>query len=113
MTGSCTETDTTYAAAGNITKKNGLTYTYPTGAGVARAHAVSSLKNSQGKITASYTYDANGNMTSDDGREFTYIVFDQMTKMTRGTRNTLEFTYGIDRQRNFRRETVSGSITKT
>ena len=115
LSGDCGGTaDTTYDAFGNLKGKNALTYTYPTGTGAVRPHAVTNVKTSEDVITAAYTYDTNGNMTGDSsGRTFTYSVFDQMAQVQKGTTDTLAFTYGIDRQRNYRKETVGGSTTKT
>lgn len=104
LNGSCTGTpEMTYDAFGNLTQKDGLAYTY---GGTAGPHAVTQV----GSTT--YTYDANGNMTGGDGRVLTYSVFDQMTKATQGG-NTLEFAYGIDRQRYRRSETVGGTTRHT
>lgn len=115
QSGSCGGTaDTTYDAFGNLREKNALTYDYPTGAGAVRPHAVTNVKTAQNVTVAAYTYDTNGNMTGDtSGRTFTYSVFDQMTQVQKGTTDTLTFTYGADRQRNYRTETVAGSTTKT
>jgi hypothetical protein len=115
LSGSCGGTaDTTYDAFGNLRGKNVLTYNYPTGAGAVRPHAVSNVKTSESVTIAAYTYDTNGNMTGDtSGRTFTYSVFDQMTQVQKGTTDTLRFTYGADRQRNYRKETVGSSTTKT
>ena len=101
-----------YSALGNIEEKNGRTYHY--GAGSAGPHAVTSVQET-GQNTITYAYDANGNMLSgdEDDRDFTYSVFDQMTKVERGTSNTLEFGYGVDRQRNYREEKIGTDITKT
>lgn len=106
----------TYSAFGNLTEKDGQTYIYPTGVGAIRPHAVTSVG------ATIHTYDASGNITSDDAngnmiidnddRTFTYSVFDQMTLVERGG-DRLEFGYGIDRQRNYREETVNAVTTKT
>ena len=107
LTGSCPTTGSmVYDAFGNLTEKNGQTYTYPTAPGAVRPHAVTSVG------TTAYTYDDNGNMEGGDGRTFSYSVFDQMTLVEKDS-NTLEFGYGIDRKRTYREETVDAVTTKT
>jgi RHS repeat-associated protein len=78
----------TYSAIGNITTKSDVgTYTYdPT-----RVHAVASIAPSgTGTVTASYTYDANGNMLTGRGRTVTWTSFDMVEQITQGT-NIINF----------------------
>ena len=114
LTGTCTGEDTTYSSSGNILTKGDQEYDYVGTSG--GPHAVKKLTTPAG-IT-NYLYDLNGNMTDaiggGDDREFTYSVFNKLAKVERGTgTDSLEFTYGIDRQRNYRVETISGVTTKT
>jgi RHS repeat-associated protein len=93
----------TYDDFGNIKTKNGVTYTYGTNAG---PHAVT---NANG---IDYTFDANGNMTSDDDRDITYSTFDKPTSISKGS-DTVSFTYGADRSRFKRVDTTNGVTTTT
>ncbi len=105
----------TYDAKGNILTKTGVgSYTYGlVGAScavgsVAGPHAVSAIS---GTKTAAYCYDANGNMTSGDGRTITYTAFDKPAAIHRGT-TSVRFVYGPDRVR-FKREDISSTGTTT
>jgi len=87
-----THTAATYDALGNITSKYNVgTYSY-TGAG---PHAVSSTS---GTLNASFTYDANGNMETGNGRTITWSSFNKPTQIT-ANGNTVSFNYGPDRAR--------------
>ena len=89
-----------YNAIGNITSKSdyGNDYRYgthiSTGAG---PHAVRQVYNA-GVLRASYTYDANGNMTGGAGRSMTYTWFNQPSSVTSGT-NYSTFSYDSEHMR--------------
>ena len=88
-----------YDLIGNITYKSDVgNYSY--GAGTAGPHAVTTAN---GK---SYTYDANGNNLTGDGRSLTYSTFDKVITATKGHHRTT-FTYGPDRSRYKRVDTNS------
>ncbi len=100
----------TYDVKGNILSKTGVgNYTYGlvdascAAGSVAGPHAVTSIDGGTiGTKTATYCYDANGNMTAGDGRSVTYTAFDKSAQINRGT-TYVRFAYGPDRAR-FRRE---------
>jgi RHS repeat-associated protein len=85
-----------YDAIGNITAKSDVgTYTYDP----ARVHAVASIgPGGTGTVTASYTYDANGNMLEGRGRTVTWTSFDMVDEITQGT-NSVAFTYDSEHAR--------------
>lgn len=92
-----------YDAIGNLTYKSDVgSYTY-TGAG--GPHAVASIN---GSVTTSFTYDANGNMLTGNGRDLTWASFNKPTQVGHGG-NVAVFRYDADYER-VRKETV-GSIT--
>jgi RHS repeat-associated protein len=75
-----------YDQIGNITLKEGVTYTpYP-----GKAHAIGSTSSGR-----TYTYDNNGNITSDGTRTFTY-TFDNMPRTINGN---ITFLYDGDGNR--------------
>jgi RHS repeat-associated protein len=85
-----------YDAIGNITSKSDVgTYSYdPT-----RVHAVASIApGDTGTVTASYTYDANGNMLTGRGRTVTWTSFDMVAEIVQGT-NSVAFTYDSEHAR--------------
>jgi len=93
----------TYDSIGNITFKTGVGNYQYTG---ASPHAVSQAGNIQ------YGYDANGNMTSGDGRTLSYTSFNKPLTVSRGsTANT--YTYGIDHNRIKKSSIKSGQTTTT
>ncbi|MCT2532883.1 hypothetical protein N2488_06760 [SAR92 clade bacterium H231] len=97
----------TYNAIGNITNKSDVgNYSY--GAGAAGPHAVTSAGGN------SYTYDANGNNISGDGRTISYTSFDKPSQIIKGN-HKVEFEYGPDRSRYRRTDTNSsnGRVTDT
>ncbi len=49
-------------------------------------------------LAGSYGYDANGNITSGDGRSITYSAFDKPIRMTKDG-NVVDITYGSDQMR--------------
>ncbi|MCP3907732.1 MAG: hypothetical protein GY712_06915, partial [Oceanicoccus sp.] len=108
--GSSQHTEVEYDALGNITYKSRVgSYSYGTqeaGCGrMAGPHAVTAINTSRsGDLkTASYCYDANGNMTSGDGRTLSYTSFDKPDFIQKGS-NTVEMVYGINRQLIHRRD---------
>ncbi|WP_428249807.1 phage head spike fiber domain-containing protein [Ferrovibrio sp.] len=90
--------------SGNIHHKSDLgTYSYPA-TGQARPHAVTSITGPGG--TKSFSYDANGNMLTGDGRSYTWSPFDHPLSISRGS-ETVSFDYGTEHQR-FRQTTSAG-----
>jgi len=88
-----------YDASGNITYKSDVGHYLYNG---AQPHAVSSADG------VSYSYDANGNQTSGDGRTITYTVFDKPDSITKGS-NEVTFAYGVGNSR-YQREDFEGSV---
>jgi RHS repeat-associated protein len=83
-----------YDALGNITSKNGQTYLYQGNTGVLQAnpHAVTSVN------SVTYTYDNDGNMTSDGTLANTYNYKDQLTQTVDGS-TTVNYYYDADGNR--------------
>lgn len=111
-----TSVNVVYDVLGNITSKSDIgTYTYGEahtacgGGATPGRHAVTTVT---GEKNATYCYDANGNMTSGDGRAIAYGASDMVTSITRGT-TSVAFTYGPDRGRYKRIDTDSTGITTT
>ncbi|MCT2532888.1 FG-GAP-like repeat-containing protein [SAR92 clade bacterium H231] len=97
----------TFNAIGNITHKSDVgSYSY--GAGSAGPHAVTSAGGQ------TYSYDANGNNISGDGRTISYTSFDKPSQIIKGS-HKVEFEYGPDRSRYRRTDTNSsnGRVTDT
>ena len=91
----------TYDALGNLTYKSDVgSYSYPaSGPGSVRPHAVAALTGTvNGVSNPSYSYDANGNLTSGAGRSFTWTSFDLPSRISQGA-TQLDFTYGPEHQR--------------
>lgn len=117
-TGTVQHTEVRYDNLGNITYKSRVgEYSYGTQeAGCARAagpHAVTAITPLQAgdSKTASYCYDANGNMTKGDGRDLTYTAFDKPDSIIKGA-NSTQMHYGAGRQLVHRRDiTVQNSST--
>jgi len=89
--------DYKYNALGNITSKSDVgNYFYGTNAG---PHAVTSITGDAtiGQKNTTYEYDANGNMTSGDGRLIQYTSFNK-PKEVQGDGDTSDFIYGPERQ---------------
>ena len=80
-----------YDAFGNIIYKSDVGH-YSYGAGNAGIHAVTSAGGN------TYTYDANGNMLSGDGRSLTWSSFNKPTLITKNGKSAA-FEYGADRAR--------------
>lgn len=94
-----------YDATGNILSKTGVgTYTY--GAGSAGPHAVTSAG------SATYTYDAIGNMLTGDGRMVVYNVFRKPVVISKSG-HTTTFAYGPDRKHYKRIDSTAGVVTTT
>ena len=90
---------------GNIASKSDVgTYSY--GAGSAGPRAVTSAGG------ATYTYDANGNNVSGDGRTIKYTTFDKPYEISKDG-HTVEFAYGPDRSRYRRTDTGAEGTTTT
>lgn len=105
-----------YDVLGNITSKSDIgTYTYGeshlacTGGATPGRHAVTTVA---GEKNATYCYDANGNMTSGDGRTIAYGASDMVASITRGT-TSVTFAYGPERARYKRLDTDSTGVTTT
>ncbi|MEO6080914.1 MAG: SpvB/TcaC N-terminal domain-containing protein [Steroidobacteraceae bacterium] len=90
---STTNLDLAYDAMGNITSKSdvngGATWTYHS----TKKHAVATT----GSGGSSYSYDANGNMTSRAGSTISWSSFNYPTQLATATEST-QFFYGPDRQ---------------
>ncbi|MDM3872668.1 RHS repeat-associated core domain-containing protein [Porticoccus sp. W117] len=81
-----------YDALGNITHKSDVgSYSY--GQNSAGPHAATTIAGQ------SYSYDANGNNTSGDGRTLSYSTFDKPITIQKGSSHTTAFEYGPDRMR--------------
>ncbi len=88
-----------YDALGNITNKTAVgLYSYPA-AGSARPHAVSSISGTVNGVTnPTYTYDANGNMTSGAGRTLTLTSFNMARTVVQGS-TTVTLGYDFEHNR--------------
>lgn len=108
----------TYDAIGNMRTRTqaGVTNTYnynSSGSGSSRPHAVASVSGSvSGVSLPSYSYDANGNLTSGAGRTASWTGFDKVESITRGAAR-LEYVYDMDRERAIERYFVSGTLERT
>jgi len=89
----------TYDALGDITAKSDVgTYSYPT-AGNTHPHAVSSITGTvNGVVNPTYSYDANGNMTSGAGRTVSYTSFNMAASIVAGS-TTVSLTYDSEHER--------------
>jgi len=95
----------TYDATGNLTSKTGVgSYTYGLNAG---PHAVPAVDNAG--VISNYHYDANGSMTSGNGRTLVYNSFNKPTQMANATAD-IRFSYGADRARVIRQNIVTGEL---
>ncbi len=82
-----TLTSFAYDAIGNITNKSDVgDYNYnPSGSGSVRPHAVAQLIGTVNGLTnPTYSYDANGNMTTGLGRTITWTSYNLPSQITRG-----------------------------
>ncbi len=103
---SATNLDLTYDSMGNITKRTDVngnaTWTYDG----TRKHAVTST--GSGGVT--FSYDANGNMTTRAGSTITWSSYNYPTGLTTGTESAT-FYYGPDRQ--YYRQVYTGPASPT
>ena len=97
-----------YDAKGNILSKTGVTGTWQYGGNGAGPHAVTRAGD------ATYRYDANGNNIHGDGRSLTYYTFDKPKSIIKGN-HKVEFEYGPDRSRYYRKDTDTSTnrVTQT
>ena len=99
-----------YDPLGNITTKSDVgVYTY--GAGTAGPHALTGITFNDDSTTT-FTYDANGNQLTGDGRTLTYTVFNKVASIVKGA-HTTTFAYGPGRSRYKRTDTVTGGTATT
>lgn len=106
ITGGTTKTHQ-YDSIGNITFKSDTgTYSYPA-PGSARPHAVSSIA---GTLNTSFTYDANGNMLTGNGRTIVWSTDNMPATITRGT-STLTFHYDGATKRRLKQFAASGTTS--
>lgn len=90
-----------YDDLGNIAFKSDVgTYSYnASGPSSVRPHAVAAIvPGGTGLLNTAYTYDANGNMTSGNGRTVTWTSFDKVASIARGT-TTVAFDYDSEHTR--------------
>ncbi len=94
-----------YDDSGNILYNSGFgTYLYN---GASGPHAVDTIVNANtSTIINSYSYDANGNMTSDNDRAITYTSFNKPNLITKGS-NSHAFYYSGDYTR-YKQVTTDG-----
>ena len=84
-----------YNTIGNILSKSDVgTYSYPA-PGSARPHAVASII---GTVNTSFTYDANGNQLTGNGKTLTWTSFNKVKTATQGA-TTVTVTYGPNFER--------------
>jgi RHS repeat-associated protein len=97
-----------YDLIGNITSKTGVgTYSYnPSGSSSVRPHAVSGVS---GALNATYTYDANGNMTGGAGRTIAYTSFNKPSQITESGRS-VSITYDANQNRIQKVTNVSSTV---
>jgi hypothetical protein len=91
-----------YSTIGNLTNKAGVSYVYPaSGASSVRPHTPSSVGG------ASYTYDANGNLTGGGGRTYTWNT-ENLPLSVSQTSTSESYSYDADGERG---KVVRGSTT--
>ncbi|MGI0120474.1 hypothetical protein ACQ96U_27045, partial [Zooshikella sp. RANM57] len=98
LSGNTLNTSVQYDALGNITHKSDVgDYSYAGKCGTQQAgpHALTKTTGSQ---NATYCYDANGNMTSGNGRTVRYTAFDKPDQIIRGDYQ-IDLVYGPDQKR--------------
>jgi len=106
-----TTLDVTYDATGNLLTKQGVgTYSYPAvGAGLNHPHAVTGIA---GTTSQSFSYDANGNMTSRNGGSITWNTANLPVSIASGSYSAT-FKYGASRARYQQVATYSGRTETT
>jgi len=89
-----------YDSLGNFLSKSDFAAEYLYGENGAGPHAVTRVNQNAGDVTpkASYSYDANGAMTSGDGRDLLYKSFGKVYAIEKGG-NTSTFAYNADQMR--------------
>jgi RHS repeat-associated protein len=105
----------TYNAIGNILSKSDVgSYAYPaSGSNSVRPHAVSVITGTvSGVVNPSYSYDANGNMTSGAGRTVAYTVFNMTASIVQGT-TSIALAYDATHNRVKQVEVAGGTTTTT
>lgn len=103
-----------YKANGNIDWKrdvnNGQAGYYCYAAG--KPNAVSGISTSSNCSLNDYQYDANGNMTSGRGRNITYAHYDKPSRIVTSSGGSIDFSYGVSRER-YKRKDVENGVTTT
>ncbi len=104
-------TEVRYDTLGNITYKTGVgSYKYGSECAVGFGpHAVCEISSPK---STTYSYDANGNMDSGDGRVIFNSTFDKPTLITQGSNSSL-LAYGPGRALIYRSDTTAGQTTAT
>ena len=92
-----------YDTLGNITDKTGVG-SMQYGAGGAGPHAVTSVNNG-----TQFSYDANGNMLTGNGRTIRYNGADQAYQLSKGS-STVNFSYAADRSRYLKTSAASKTL---
>lgn len=108
--GSGAQTPVTYSydSMGDIVTKSDVgTYTY---GGTAGPHAVTSIS---GTVNGTYSYDANGNMTSRAGTTVAWNSDNLPTSMVQDANDSSTFTYAPDKHRYKEVSTIAGVSTTT
>lgn len=94
-----------YDAIGNLKKRSDVgTYSYT---GCGGTHRVCSIS---GTLNTSFSYDANGNMTSGNGRTYTWASFNMPASIVRGS-GSESFLYDPDHERVRRTSVDNGQTT--
>jgi RHS repeat-associated protein len=102
-----TNLDMVYTANGNVSWKSGVgTYTYH----ASKLHAVASINTGGG--TLSFSYDANGNMTSRNGTTLTWFASNLPKTIVKDGANSSTFQYTPSGQR-WQQAYQTGSVTYT
>jgi RHS repeat-associated protein len=121
LSSTCTTSTLAYdggvAGPGNITSQTGVgTYTYPA-AGQPQPHAVTSLTGTfNGIVNPTFSYDANGNMTSRAGSTVSWFSNNYPATISASDATgseEVQFNYGPDRQRWKQTYTLASSTETT
>jgi len=97
-----------YDALGNIKSKSDFGDDYLYGENGAGPHAVTSVKLA-GATVANYAYDANGNMTSGNGRNISYTSFNKPKRIDKGA-SYADFTYSPERNRIYKASSTGTTV---